>query len=299
MTPTAFRQPPRPTDPTDPTATRPAGSALRPDSVLYIYYLTGRIPVGEKIHHRAFIGNWEEDDFSFLFFLAPARAEVDALIGRWPALQLLDTYQMTYEEWQGGAIGVTRIGRFVLKPPWETMPDEPGDLAITLDAGVVFGNGAHPTTRDCLAAMEIACMGGKVHTMIDLGTGTGVLALAAARLDCQACLAVDFNYLAATTATTNVRLNGLEKSILVVNGRAEELLARPADLLVANIHYPVMEMLVNSDGFLQQKWFVLSGLLNSEREKILARLRALPVLLLKQWCAGGVWNTILGITREH
>jgi ribosomal protein L11 methyltransferase len=134
--------------------------------------------------------------------------------------------------------------------------------------------------------------------MLDLGCGTGILALAAAKLGCPKCLAVDFNHLAARTTRTNVSLNNLDDTILVVNGRAEELLCRPSDLLVANIHYAVMKELVQSEGFLRQKWFVLSGLLNSEAEKIKGHLRTLPVLLLKHWHQSGVWNTFLGITRE-
>ena len=272
---------------------------LRPDSLLSIYYLSGRIPKEYRIDHKAFLGNWEEDDFSFLFFLEAAPVEVENLLARWPQLQLLDTYQMTYAEWQGGSIESLHIGRFILHPPWETAAPEAGEIAITLNSGVVFGNGTHPTTRDCLEAIDIACRGNKVKTMYDLGTGTGVLALAAAKLGCPKCLAVDFNHLAAITAQTNVRLNGLEENVLVVNGRAEELLCRSSDLLVANIHYAVMKDIVRSDGFLRQKWFILSGLLNSEAEKITDYLRTLPVLLLKQWRQNGVWNTILGITESN
>lgn len=275
-----------------------ATDALRPDSLLYIYYLAGRIPRGHRISHASFLGNWEEDDFSFLFFLEEAAAEVEGLVAQQPQLQLLDTYQMTYAEWQGGSIEPLRIGRFILHPPWEAVIPEEGEIALTLNAGVVFGNGTHPTTRDCLEAIEIACRGNKVKTMYDLGTGTGVLALAAAKLGCPRCLAVDFNHLAAITAQTNVRLNDLKDNILVVNGRAEELLSSPSDLLVANIHYAVMKDIVRSEGFLQQKWFVLSGLLNSEAEKIISYLRTQPVLLLKQWHQNGVWNTLLGITRN-
>lgn len=276
-----------------------ATDALRPDSLLRIYYLAGRIPKEERIDHGAFLGNWQEDDFSFLFFLEEAPAEVEALVARRPHLQLLDTYRMTYAEWQGGSIEPLRIGRFILRPPWETAVVEDGEICLTLNSGVVFGNGTHPTTHDCLEAIEIACRGNTVQTMYDLGTGTGILALAAAKLGCPRCLAVDFNHLAAATAQTNVRLNGLEQRILVVNGRAEELLTRPSDLLVANIHYAVMKDIVRSEGFLRQKWFILSGLLNSEAEKIVEYLHTQPVLLLKQWHQNGVWNTILGITEKN
>jgi ribosomal protein L11 methyltransferase len=275
-----------------------ATEALRPDSTLHIYYLEGTIPKSHRINHEAFVGNWQEDGFSFLFFLTGALPEVEDILARYPRLRLLDTYEMSYAEWQGGSIEPVRIGRFVLQPPWETAVVEEDSIAITLNVGVVFGNGTHPTTCDCLEAIEIACSGGKVRTMIDLGTGTGILALAAARLGCTGCLAIDYNHLAAVTARANVRLNGLEDNILVVNGRAEELLARPSDLLVANIHYAVMKDIVRSEGFLKQKWFVLSGLLNSEAEQIREYLRSRPVILLKHWHQNGVWNTFLGITRE-
>lgn len=276
-----------------------AADLLRPDSILHIYYLEGTINRGYNISHPAFVGNWEEDGFSFLFFLEKAGDEVAKIITYNPQLQLLDQYEMTYAEWQGGSIEPLTIGRFILQPPWESVDAPEWQIPITLNAGVVFGNGAHPTTRDCLEAIEIACRGNKVQTMLDLGTGTGVLALAAAKLGCPKCLAVDFNHLAARTARSNVHLNDLEDNILVVSGRAEQLIARPTDLLVANIHYAVMKDIVQSDGFLKQKWFVLSGLLTSEAEKIDAYLRNLPVLILKRWSQSGVWHTFLGITRQE
>jgi ribosomal protein L11 methyltransferase len=271
---------------------------LQPDSILHIYYLEGTIPKSHSFNHGAFVGNWEEEGFSFLFFLEPAREEISKIIVNYTYLRLLDEYIMTYEEWQGGYIGPEIIGRFILQPSWETEQPEDGQIAISLNSGVVFGNGTHPTTRDCLEAIEIACHGNSVTTMVDLGTGTGVLALAAAKLGCRRCLAVDFNHLAAQTANSNVRLNNLQENILVVSGRAEELLHQPYDLLVANIHYAVMKDIVRSEGFLKQKWFVLSGLLNSEAVKIKEYLTTQPVHILKHWHQNGVWNTFLGITEE-
>ncbi len=270
---------------------------LYPESILHIYYLEGTIPKSHDFHHKGFVGNWEEDGFSFLFYLEPATDEIASLQHQYPHLQLLDSYEMTYADWQGGSIEPVTIGRFVLQPPWENKPVEAGCIPLILNSGVVFGNGTHPTTRDCLEAIEIAMHGNKVQSMIDLGTGTGILALAAAKLGCPKCLAVDFNHLAAQTTRTNVILNGLEKNILAVSGKAEELLTHPSDLLVANIHYAVMKDIVRTDGFLKQKWFVLSGLLNSEAEKIADFLATQPVVILKHWHQNGVWNTFLGITE--
>jgi len=270
---------------------------LRPDTLLYIYYIEGTVPALHTIKAENFIGNWVEEDFSFLFFTQPAKDEVIEILTEFPELTLLDDYEMTYGQWQGGNIEPVRIGRFLLNPTWIKASPGKSDIAITLDSGVVFGNGAHPTTQACLEAIDIACAGKKAKTMLDLGSGTGVLALAAAKIGCEKVLAVDYNYLATRTARTNVTLNQLEDHILVINGRAEEHISIGTDLLVANIHYDVMKELVRTEGFLRQKWFVLSGLLRSEAEKILEFLGSQPVLILKRWNQDEIWHTILGITQ--
>lgn len=282
---------------TDPTQPLPPRSQLRPDTLLHIYYLSGVLPPHDAHTHADFVGNWVEDDFSFLFFTAPAGDYVERILTRYPQLDLLDHYEMTYADWQGGRVEPIRIGRFLLNPTWIKAAPAENEIAITLDSGVVFGNGAHPTTQACLEAIEIACAGGKVQTALDLGCGTGILALAAARLGCQKILAVDYNFLAVQTTRINVALNNLQDRILTINGRAEEHTGIASDLLVANIHYDVMKDLVRTDGFLKQKWFILSGLLRPEVPKILEYLETQPVLILKKWSPDNVWTTILGITR--
>lgn len=273
--------------------------SLLPESLLSIYYIEGKIPPQQRFPADSFLGNWEEDGFSFLFFRCPAPELVEDIVRINPGLRLLDTYEMTYEQWQGGRIEPIYIGRFLLTPPWIEATPEPDTRSIILDPGVVFGNGAHPTTRDCLEAIDLVCTGKKVHSMLDLGTGTGILALAAVKSGCKKALAVDFNYLAARTARTNVHLNDMEGNIMVIQGRAEDFTAFPSDLLVANIHYEVMKDLVRTPGFLRQKWFLLSGLLRSEAREIISFLASQPVILVKQWDKDGIWTTILGITRNE
>lgn len=270
---------------------------FHPDSPLYIYYIQGRIPGHYRFSSPDFLGNWEEDGFSFVFFRKPASRLIDGLLSTHSQLQLLDTYEMTYEQWQGGKIEPMAIGPFLFTPPWLRGPatDPP---AITLDPGVVFGNGIHPTTRDCLEAIGLVCSGKKVQTMLDLGCGSGILALAAISLGCRRALAVDFNFLAATTTRRNAELNRMDDRLHVVQGRAEDYVSVVSDLLVANIHFSVMNRLVRTPDFLRQKWFLLSGLLASEAQVILDFLAALPVIIIKKWQNNGVWTTILGITRE-
>lgn len=206
---------------------------------------------------------------------------------------------MTYAEWQGGRIEPFRIGRFLLRPPWIEAAPQKGEMEIILDPGVVFGTGTHPTTADCLKAIDRVCTAKRIERMLDLGTGTGVLALAAAKLGCRQALAVDFNYLASVTTLENVRQNQMQARILVVNGRAEQHLDYPADLLVANIHYDVMRHLVRAPGFLEKAWFILSGMLRTDAKRISDYLANRPVTILDRWSEDGIWHTILGKTRKH
>lgn len=269
-------------------------SPLLPDTVLSIYCLQGVVPEQTCQSVDCFLGNWQEDDYSFLFFQKPVDNFIHALVSNGKDLQLIDQYTMTYGQWQGGSKESFQLGCFMVNPPGTQCPPESAQLSFTLDAGVVFGNGTHPTTRDCLLAIEMACGVENLETMLDLGTGTGVLALGAARLGVRKIAAVDYNLLAAQTARRNVQLNNLTGTIVVVNGRAQDFTGRPTDLMVANIHYDVMKSIVESEGFLRQKLFVLSGLLNSEADKIVRILNNRGANILKCWEAEETWQTILG-----
>jgi len=273
-----------------------SSAPLTPESPLHIYYLEGSIAKDEKIVNENYLGTWEEDGSSFVFFRQQASESIQLLLEQNPHLQLIDTYEITYEQWQGGKLEPIHLGGFLIVPPTFPIPSDEASTVMVLDPGVVFGNGLHPTTRDCLKAIEIACAGGKVETMLDLGCGTGILALAAAKCGCKRVVAIDFNYLACTTARGNVLANNLEDTIVVVNAQAEVFTALASDLLVANIHYDIMKEIIRSPGFLRQKWFVLSGLLGSEAVKVEKHLSTLPVHILQKWRHDGIWHTILGIT---
>lgn len=262
---------------------------------LHIYYIQGRLKREDERLGPAFLGNWEEEGFSFLFFSAPAPHEIEKLLSRNPELILTDEFRMSYEDWHGGKITPFAAGRFLIVPPWEDISLHPrSDLRIVLDPGVVFGTGMHPTTRDCLEMITRAYQEETVGTVLDLGTGTGLLALAAARMGSGQVLAVDFNFLAVKTAARNVKLNCLEDKILAVQGRAEAFISYPADLLIANIHYDVMKHLIESQGFLNKKQFILSGLLRSEARDVESRLSQCPVKIIEKREYEGVWHTFFG-----
>jgi ribosomal protein L11 methyltransferase len=279
----------------------PDYSQGNPYRKLYIYYLTGKIPPTAVSGLVDFIGDWEEEGISFLFFSKEADSQLKTLLVMHPELSLLDRFQMSYEEWQGTPTGSLRVGEFLIFPPWierdSTLSVRPELLPIILDPGVVFGNGTHATTQDCLEAVSLALAGGNGGSVLDLGTGSGLLALAAMRCGARSCIAIDFNALATKTAALNVRLNHWENQILVVQGRAEDYVDTPAELLIANIHFEIMRKIIQSPGFLNKKCFILSGLMHSEAKAVRDYLANLPVTLRREWCSDGIWHTFLGVSK--
>ncbi len=280
------------------TAKLPPEPLTAPYSELYIYYLKGHLGSSTGRLADEYIGNWEEDDFSFLFFSKPCLDKVERLLATHPQLSLVDTYQMSYADWLGEVPAPFQAGGLVVAPPWTA--DDPlvkstgEERLIRLDPGVVFGTGTHPTTRDCLAAIERVFNSEIPANVLDLGTGTGLLSLAAAKLGALKIVAVDINRLAAETAGRNIRLNRCEDRILVVQGRAEDFVDRPSDLIMANIHYDVMKHIVTAGGFLSARWFILSGLLRSQAKDIEHYLAQLPVCIHERWQYDGIWYTFMG-----
>ena len=266
-----------------------------PYEYLYIYYLEG-IPasLAPAEADPAFIGNWEEEGFSFLFFSCDRADLVHRLVGDEPGLKLLDTYEMTSEQWHGDRITSYTTGSLVISPPWKIpFINQPGLTHILLDPGVVFGTGRHRTTEDCLGYMEYLCRRETISTVVDIGTGTGILALGAAALGCDRVLAVDFNLLAVRTACNNIRLNHFEDKILAVQARGETVMGGHVDLVVANIHYDVMKDLIADPGFSSTPWLILSGLLSSEAEKVCQGLERHAMTLVERISPDGVWHTLL------
>lgn len=135
-----------------------------------------------------------------------------------------------------------RIGeRIVVKPGWEEYDPEPGDLVIEMDPGMAFGSGLHETTSLCIRALEKYIPqlrksrrpeGIKV---LDVGTGTGILAIAAALLGADDCLGIDIDGEAVRVASENVENNGLAGTIAIAEGDLTEGVEYDADIIVANL----------------------------------------------------------------
>lgn len=129
-----------------------------------------------------------------------------------------------------------RIGKkIVVRPLWETAELQPGDIEIALDPGMAFGTGTHATTQLCLAALEDVMRPGL--NVLDLGCGSGILAIAAAKMGAAKLIAVDIDPLSVQATDENAAVNGVADKISAYEGSLETVLgsARRFDLLLANI----------------------------------------------------------------
>ncbi|MDQ3743252.1 MAG: 50S ribosomal protein L11 methyltransferase [Acidobacteriota bacterium] len=176
-------------------------------------------------------------------------------------------------EWKKGW-RPTEVGRFVVAPPWCEVPGGEGQIVIRVEPGMAFGTGTHETTRLCLAAIERHFRGG---SFLDVGTGTGILAIAAAKLDPSARVeACDTDALAVTVAEENARRNGVAERIRLRVGSVDETTAS-ADFVCANLTADVILALLPALVAATCGRLVLSGILAAQSDALLARLRELGV----------------------
>jgi ribosomal protein L11 methyltransferase len=128
---------------------------------------------------------------------------------------------------------VLRIGEhIVIQPSWLDYRPEPRDVVIQLDPGMAFGTGLHPTTQLCLCALEEYVRPGM--EVLDLGTGSGILAIAAARLKAKHVLAVDHDQQAVRVARGNMVTNNVQETVSVRQGSLPDVSGR-YDVVVINI----------------------------------------------------------------
>lgn len=127
-----------------------------------------------------------------------------------------------------------RLGdRIVVKPSWETFDLRPEDLVIEIDPGNAFGSGTHETTSMCIEMIEKYMK--PSDTVVDVGCGSGILAIAAGKLGSKDIIAVDIDEAAVNTARDNIALNGLSDVTDVRHGDLLSVITEKADLVVANI----------------------------------------------------------------
>lgn len=159
------------------------------------------------------------------------------------------------------------VGRFVIAPPWSELSTGDNQIVIRIEPGMAFGTGTHETTRLCLNAIENYYEGG---SFLDVGTGTGILAIAAAKIFPKAHVeACDTDQEAIEIARENARLNDVERIDFKV-GTVKE--AASADMVCANLTadviVPLMPLLLSAT----YGRLILSGILESQTEMVVSAL---------------------------
>lgn len=168
-----------------------------------------------------------------------------------------------------------RISRYLtIVPSWENYCANPDEKIIELDPGMAFGTGTHPTTRLSLESLEMILRGGE-H-VLDVGTGSGVLSIAAKVLGAGKVEAFDLDEKATHVARENIALNTYASDVVVRENDLLVGITREVDVIVANILAEILERLVD-DAWRNLKdggYFILAGIIQSKRDDLVTKLLA-------------------------
>ena len=190
------------------------------------------------------------------------------------AIAISETPDEDYSEWRA-SVSAHEIGRLVIAPPWLASQYEP-DRVIVVDPAMAFGTGEHPTTRGVMRLMQGVVRQGDV--VADLGAGSAVLSIAAARLGAARVAAVEIDHDSIGNAEENVRTNGESEKVEVIEGDATVILPllAPVRVVLANIISSVLiSMLpIIRDALTPEGQAILSGILVEERDVMMTALQA-------------------------
>ncbi len=182
-----------------------------------------------------------------------------------------------------------RVGRFLIAPTW-TQP-EPGadEVLIRIDPGLAFGTGAHPSTRLALLLLERHLRPGA--RVLDVGTGSGILAIAALKLGAASALATDIDAMAVRIAAENARLNGVDAALRVEMGSVPT--AGTFDLILANILAETLAELLLGEGLADRLApdgvLILAGIIASRRHRVDRALAACNLIAVDAHREGDWW----------
>ena len=217
----------------------PTGTSVEPGFELVDEGLGARVDPAQPATVRAYIAATDPDA------VERAVAEVTSALGHLQVFDLrpigeVSTRLVEEADWADAwkqHFPVLRVGRrLVIRPTWRRHRATDGDVVLALDPGMAFGTGLHPTTRLCLAALErLADHGGvEGRAVLDVGCGSGILAIAAVRLGAASALGVDTDPIAIEATIANARRNRIARRIRAREGTIPTG-ERPFDVVLANL----------------------------------------------------------------
>jgi ribosomal protein L11 methyltransferase len=210
------------------------GVAVEREGIMPDCWSDDELPPAERLTVRAYIPDDER--------VQEAKTQLESALGHMRLMYPMPTPEYTTvddedwaEAWKAHYQPV-RLGRNILiRPIWIELETQPNDIEIALDPGMAFGTGTHPTTQLCVAALEDLVQPGALA--LDLGCGSGILSIAAAKLGAKSILALDNDPIAVTATAENARQNGVSDKVVAQVGSLENFIssARRFDIIAVNI----------------------------------------------------------------
>lgn len=194
----------------------------------------------------------------------------------------------------------TVVGKnIVVKPTWEPFEPKPQQVVIVIDPGRAFGTGKHPSTALCIEALEgiLTEPGiqekGSAPSVLDVGTGSGILGIVAARLGAKPVLGLEIDSEALEVARANLERNGVAGSMSVIEAPLEQV-KKKYDVVVANLTASLLNQMANSlTQLVSEKGMLLvSGILTEQVEEVVKRFQTHYFNVVKSW-SREEWHTIL------
>ncbi|MBT2646002.1 50S ribosomal protein L11 methyltransferase [Bacillus sp. ISL-34] len=181
--------------------------------------------------------------------------------------------------------------RFTIVPTWEDYtPVSSDELIIELDPGMAFGTGTHPTTVMCIQALERTVRPGDL--VVDVGTGSGVLSIAAALLDAKRIQSLDLDEVAVQSAIQNVEINNVQDKVSVSQGNLLDGVNEQADIVVANILAEVIMRFTDDVAKVVKPggYFIASGIIQTKKQDVKDAIIASgftveETILMEDWVA--------------
>ncbi|HEY8803666.1 MAG TPA: 50S ribosomal protein L11 methyltransferase [Clostridium sp.] len=161
--------------------------------------------------------------------------------------------------------------KVVIKPIWEKYDKKPDEIIVELDPGMAFGTGSHETTRMCIKALERHV--NKESVVFDIGTGSGILSIAAAKLGAKNTIGVDLDPVAVDSARQNVSYNDIS-NIEILYGDLMEVVKGKANIVIANIMADIIIFLTDQvKAFIAcGGYFISSGIILSKKDEVITKL---------------------------
>jgi ribosomal protein L11 methyltransferase len=190
----------------------------------------------------------------------------------------------------------TQIGNnIVIKPIWEEYTPSKDEIIVELDPGMAFGTGTHETTRMCVLALDKYIT--PDTTVFDIGTGSGILAITAAKLKAKKVIGVDLDPVAVDSAKENVSFNHLN-NIEIFEGNLMEVVKGKADIIVANIIAEIIVILVDDvkNSLLPGGYFISSGIIRDRKDMVVDKLEK-EGFTIKEINEDGEWICIVAMLK--